>query len=104
MKRKENDIFNSVNNEIIPITTSYKYLGVILNNKRSYKAHVDMVVDKANKCLCTLITKNKEWTGFEPTLLLYLFDHLISPILSYGCEVWGNRRWDEIKRNTFIHM
>ena len=37
MKRKENDIFYSVNNQIIRITISYKYLVVILNNKHSYK-------------------------------------------------------------------
>ena len=64
-----------------------KYLGVILNNKHSFKDIVDMIVDKANKCLFSLIKKSKEWRGFEPGLLLYLFDHLISLILSYGCEI-----------------
>ena len=98
MKRKENDIFYSVNDQIIRITKSYKYLGVILDNNHAYKAHVDMIVDKANKCLFTSIMKNKEWKGFEPTLLPYLFDH---PILSYGCEIWGNHRWDEIEK---IHL
>ena len=89
MKRKENEIFHSVNNQIIRITKSYKYLGIILNNKHSYKAHVDIIVDKANKCLFTFITKNEEWKGFKPTLLLYLFDHLTSPKRIYGCEIWG---------------
>ena len=35
--------------------------------------------------------------GFKPRLLLHLFDHLISPILSYGCEIWGNHDWNEIE-------
>ena len=70
IKRKEKDMSHSVNNQVIRITKSYNYLGVILNSKHSYKAHVDMIVDKANKCLFTLITKNKEWKGFEPILLL----------------------------------
>ena len=60
-----------------------------------------MIVDMANRCLFTLITKNREWKDFEPTLLLYLFDHLSSPVLSYGCDIWGNRRWDEIEK---IHL
>ena len=60
-----------------------------------------MIVEKANKCLFTLITKNEEWKGFEATLLLYLFDHLISPILSYGFEIWGNCRWEDIEK---IHL
>ena len=60
-----------------------------------------MIVDKANKCLFSLIKKSKEWRGFEPGLLLYLFDHLISPILSYGCEIWGNYPWEQIEK---IHL
>ena len=72
-------------------------------SKTSYKAHVDMIIDKANKCLFSLIRKSPEWKGFDPNLLLYLFDHLISPILSYGCEIWGNRHWEEIEKlNLFI--
>ena len=60
-----------------------------------------MIVDKANKCLFSLIKKSKEWRGFEPGLLLYLFDNLISPILSYGCEIWGNYPWEQIEK---IHL
>ena len=29
---------------------------------------------------------------------MHLSDHLISPILSHGCEVWGNYDWAEIER------
>ena len=42
-----------------------------------------------------------ERRGFDPGLLLYLFDHLISPVLSYGCEIWGNHQWEEIEK---IHL
>ena len=91
MKRKENEIFRSVNNQIIRITKSYKYLGIILNDKHSYKAHVDIIVDKANKCLFTFITKNEEWKSFKPTLLLYLFDHLTSPKKSMDVKSGGSR-------------
>ena len=57
-----------------------------------------MIIDKANKCLFSLIRKSREWKGFDPNLRLYLFDHLISPILSYGCKIWGNRHWEEIEK------
>ena len=100
-KRKEGDIFGRINEHNIHISKSYKYLGVILNNKHSFKDHVDMFVDKANKCLFSLIKKSNEWRGFEPRLLLYLLDHLISPILSYGCEIWGNYPWEQIEK---IHL
>ena len=50
-KRKEGDIFKKINNHDIHITNSDKYLGVIVNNKHSFKDHMDMIIDKANKCL-----------------------------------------------------
>ena len=28
---------------------------------------------------------------------VYLFDHLIKPIVEYGSEVWGFRDWDEFE-------
>ena len=57
-----------------------------------------MLLEKADKCTYALVAKNREWKGFKPRLSLHLFDHLISPILSYGCEVWGNYDWAEIER------
>ena len=42
--------------------------------------------------------KNREWKSFQPRPFLYLFDHLISPILSHGCEMWGNKEWEEIEK------
>ena len=40
-KRKEGDIFGKINEHNIHISKSYKYLGVILNNKHSFKDHVE---------------------------------------------------------------
>ena len=44
-----------------------------------------MIVEKANNCLFSLLKKSKEWRGFDPDLILYLFDHLIAPMaVKYG--------------------
>ena len=61
MKRKESNIFYSSkqSDQSYYQITRIRYLGVISENKHSYKAHVDMIVDKANKCLFTLITINR---------------------------------------------
>ena len=58
-KRKERGIFDKINNHDIHITNSYKYLGVIVNNKHSFKDHTDMIIDKANKCFFSLLKKSK---------------------------------------------
>ena len=78
-KRKEGDIFDKINNHDIHITNSYKYVEVIVNIKHSFKNHTDMIIDKANKCLFSLLKKSKEWRTFDLGLPLYLFDHLILP-------------------------
>ena len=93
--------FSSIGKHQIKVTNEYKYLGVILDNKGSFKNHVEMLVAKAVKCIYSVLTKNREWKDFKPRLLLHLFDHLIAPVISYGCEIWGNQNWDEIER---IHL
>ena len=69
-----------------------------MNNKGSFTEHISNIVDKAQKCLYALLAKNREWKGFKPKLLWYLLDHTISPILSYGCEIWVNQDWDIIEK------
>ena len=39
---------------------SIQYLGVIFDNKMSSKNHTNMIVEKADKCLWALISKNRE--------------------------------------------
>ena len=63
-----------------------------------FTEHVSNIIDKAQKCLYALLAKNRKWKGFKSKLLLYPFDHTISQILSYGCEIWGNQDWDIIKK------
>ena len=46
-KRKEGDIFYKINNHDIHITNSYNYLGIIVDNKHSFKDHTDIIIDKA---------------------------------------------------------
>ena len=97
-KTPENTVFGLIGNHEIKTTNHYKHLGVTINNKGSFTEHVSNIVDKAQKCLYALLAKNRKWKGFKPKLLLYLFDHTISPILSYGCEIWGNQDWDIIEK------
>ena len=60
-----------------------------------------MLVEKAVKCIYSMLTKNREWKDFKLRLLLRLFDNLTAPVISYGCEIWGDQKWDEIER---IHL
>ena len=93
--------FGCIGSNKIYTTDFYKYLEVTFDNKISFHKHVSTITEKTNTFLWALITKNREWKGFQPHLLLYLFDLLISPILSYGSEIWSDNDWVEIER---IHL
>ena len=60
--------------------TSYKYLGVTFKSTGSFSEHIDKIQEIAHKSYFSLISKSKEWGGFQPRLFLYLFDHTIAPI------------------------
>ena len=68
---------------------SYKYLGVALKLNGPFSEHINKIKEKANKAYFSLISKSKEWGGFQPRLFLYSFDHTIVPILNYASEIWG---------------
>ena len=53
-------------------------------------------IDKAKKVLFKL---KSETGGHELAIHtnLHLFDSIIVPILTYGCEVWGHERFEEIE-------
>ena len=74
-KTPENAVFGLIGNHEIKTTNHYKYLGVTINNKGSLNEHVLNMVDKAQKYSYALLAKNREWKGFKPKLLLYLFSH-----------------------------
>ena len=77
--------------------TSHKYLGVTLKSNGSFSEHIDKIKEKALKSYFSLISKSKEWGGFQPRLFLYLFDHTIAPILNYSSEIWGFKDWPKLE-------
>ena len=76
---------------------SYTYLGVTLKSNGSFSEHIEKVKEKAHKSYFSLISKSKEWGGFQPHLCLYLFDHTIVPILTYASEIWGFEEWPTLE-------
>ena len=71
---------------------SYKYLGVTIKSNRSFSIHIDKR-EKSHKAYFSLVSKSKEWGGFQPRLFLYLFDHRVALILNYASETWGFEEW-----------
>ena len=88
-KRKVRDIDTfsiKINNADVPFVQCHKFLGVNLDNKLSFKKHVESVVNKASKSI-GIFYKTKSF--LSKNLLTTLYYSLIYPYFLYANEIWG---------------
>jgi hypothetical protein len=70
---------------------SVKYLGVILDNKLTFKNHIDHVVRKAsNVAFSTLYCLLSRKSKVPVDTKIRIFKSYIRPILTYACPVFSN--------------
>ena len=67
--------------------TSYKYLGVLLDDKLTWKAHIDHICNKLSK-MCGVFSKLRYSTNLA--LLKSVYYALVASHLQYCYLVWGN--------------
>jgi len=68
---------------------SYKYLGFVVHATKKMTLGTDALVATAKKALFAMRRRCALLGIRDPALQCKLFDTLVLPILSYGCEVWG---------------
>ena len=87
-----------INNDNIEIVSSFKYLGVQVDNQLKWDDHIDMVKKKALQAL-GLVKYSKKYLSSE--VLAKMYRGLVEPHLSYCCSVWGNcskRKIDSLQK------
>ena len=78
-----------LNGAVVERVDSYKYLGFVFHEAKGLLFGTEALMAVASKALfamrqrCALLGKR------DPALQCKLFDTLVLPIQSYGCEVWG---------------
>ena len=73
---------------------SYKYLGIEFTRKREYKEYKKKIQGKARRkaYLVRAVCRNVRNISME--VLNTLWTALVRPILEYGAEVWGFKKWE----------
>ena len=66
---------------------NYKLLGVYISSDLSWNVHVDFIVKKATKRLCSLRVLRK--AGVQQADLVRIYCSLIRSVLEYGAPVWS---------------
>ena len=78
----------------LKIVEEYKYLGVVIDQKFTWKAHLSKVKEKARKRMNALCGVGVG-RGVSVKALLRGWEVLVRPVLEYGCEIWGEKIWKE---------
>lgn len=98
-KRKNQPSFK-LNDNTLEIVNEFTYLGVKMSSTGNFTNHLNLSREKSLHALFKL-TKSVDFKMLKPFQANKLFDSLIRPILTYGCEVWGNyqkhdfTKWDK---------
>jgi hypothetical protein len=79
------------NSQLIRLSTTMKYLGVILDEKFNFLPHMKYAKDKTAIAVQGLCRVVKQTWGLSQKQAVFLYNRCISPMILYGAEIWGNR-------------
>ena len=85
----------------IEIVKSFKYLGIVFTAGGSFSGTQNTLSGQAQKAIFKLNKYLYKFTFIPPKHKLELFDKLITPILNYGCEIWGFIQGNSLER---VHL
>ena len=81
----------------LEIFRDYQYIGLIFNYNGKFNKAKQELFEKGSRAMFSLLRKAR--CLFLPLdVLLKLFNHIVVPIITYGCEIWGSENIDIIEK------
>ena len=77
------------NGQEVPICDTYTDLGCLYHATQGIKGAADALVASGRRAMSGLLTRCRKEHIVQPDFKLRLFDTVVEPVLSYGCQVWG---------------
>ena len=74
----------------IPYSETVKYLGVTLDKRLTWKAHINSKIRAAKGHLLKVNNSLGRLWGLSPKLTKWVYTGIVRPALTYGCLVWGH--------------
>ena len=75
-----------------------KFLGIIFDQKLSFKAHIENIVSRCHKRMNLLkAIRGKDW-GANPNTILYTYKAYIRPIIEYGSILFAHSNHELLKK------
>jgi hypothetical protein len=104
-KRKEpRDIKVYLNNKLLEQVTTMKYLGIILDNKFTFKDHITYAAEKCATLIHSLSRSAKVTWGIKHEGMKTIYKGAILPLLLYGAPVWIDAMKYEHNKQKYIRV
>lgn len=85
---------------LLEIVDEFKYLGVVFQSNGNFSKHKLYAKNQAQKAMFDVL-RNSRNSSLPIDVQLHLFDTVVDPILTYGCEVWG---FENLKILESLHL
>ena len=79
----------TLGNSTIPTTSATKYLGIILDNRLTFKPHIDHIIQSCMKKMRIIQRLCGTTWGSMDRSLLKLYTQYIRPVIEYGLIIYG---------------
>ena len=90
-----------MNNVIIQCVDEIKYLGLQVEEEMVFTHHVEQQTRKVIETFRGLLSLTRTRGGLECLALRRLYEGIAVPLMTYGCEVWGERA---VRQQTLRRM
>ena len=81
----------SLADDVLEYTTSYKYLGLVLDEHLHLPKSGDILADSAGRALGGMIAKYKNLNDMGYTTYSKLYHSCVAPVMDYCAEVWSTK-------------
>jgi hypothetical protein len=76
--------------ERLELVEHFKYLGLIIDSKLSWRSHAHYIKVKATQVLNNLLKFARNQYGLNEKAIEIIYKGAVLPLISYGCSVWVN--------------
>ena len=77
------------NGVIMPVTNTYKYLGILISTRLTFVAACKDLASKGKKALMCILQQLSALNNNSFELFIKLFDAQVQPVVQYAAEIWG---------------
>ena len=102
-KRQVPNLNLVLNNRPVRFVTNTKFLGMYIDQRMSWKWHINYLRDKCNKVVFLLRKLSHTKWGSDRTTLLYLHKTLVLSVLDYGSHLYASASKSTLKKLDPIH-